>query len=135
VVNGAAQTIPVNSGWVFVGPTTLVTLKASQTVSGAVSASLGVTAGSTALVDVDFCYTTSGQPTPVPFYGYAWVTTELRGPMQLISDTATMAPLDDNGGTYTVGLCAQNESATVPIDQNDYVTGWLQIAEGRILTN
>jgi hypothetical protein len=109
-----------------------VTLSAGQTVTGAVSASLGVNAGTTATVDVDFCYSTADAPQP--FYGYTYVKTQLSGPMQIVSDTAAMGPLEPNGGTYNVGLCARNESSTVAIDQNDYVTGWLLVANGQILT-
>jgi hypothetical protein len=111
-----------------------VTLTAGQTVTGAVSASIGVAAGTSALVDVDFCYTTSGETMPQPFYGYTYVKTQLSGPMQIVSDTATMGPLDISGGTYRVGLCARNESDSVPIDKNDYVTGWLMVANGSIIT-
>jgi hypothetical protein len=134
VVNGDAAVIPTSSDWVFVGPSTQVTLTAGQTVTGAVSASIGVGAGTSALVDVDFCYTTSGEAMPQPFYGYTYVKTQLSGPMQIVSDTATMGPLDISGGTYRVGLCARNESDSVPIDKNDYVTGWLLVANGSIIT-
>jgi hypothetical protein len=134
VVNGDATDIPVGSTWGFVGPSTSITLGANQTVSGAVSASLGVAAGNSVTIDVDFCYATQNDPTPQPFYGYTYVRVDLTGPRQLVSDTATMSPLDSNGGTYKVGLCVKYDSGTVPVDQNDYVTGWLLVANGQIIT-
>jgi hypothetical protein len=128
--NGPVGSIPVNSGFVFAGPTVTLTTTAGQTIMASSEAPLGTTA-TTATIDVSICKSpATGTPaltlldtlTPAGFS--ISVATTTRIPFAAASAGAPGA------GTWKIGECVDNTSTTQALDNNDYVSGYAYVTTG-----
>jgi hypothetical protein len=128
--NGPIGTIPVNSGFVFTGPTVTLTTTAGQTIMASSEAPLGTSAG-TASIDVSICKSpATGTPaltlldtlTPAGFSISTATTTRIP-----FAADAAGAP---GAGTWKIGECVSNTSATQALDVTDYVSGYAFVTTG-----
>jgi hypothetical protein len=130
--NGPIAAIPVSSGFVFAGPTVTLTTTAGQTIMASSEAPLATTtAASTASIEVSICKSpATGTPaltlldtiTPA---GYS-ISTATTTRIPFAADAAG-AP---GAGTWKIGECVNNTSATVAVDGNDYVSGYAFVTTG-----
>jgi hypothetical protein len=124
--SGTTATIPVSSGFVFAGtPATLTTTAVQRfTVSGSAALATGAT---TATIEVSICIQPSAGGTikelnPAPGGAFeSAIATTTRIPF---AAAATGVP---GAGTWNVGLCIDNTSATQAIDNNDWSIGYAQV--------
>lgn len=120
--NGSIGTIPGSSTlWVLVGPTATVTTTASQRLTGAASAPLGILGTGTVSFDYGLCYRPSAGGTVTNFTGSSYSTGEAASNRTAFAATASVSP---GAGTWAVGFCVRN-AGTVSLDDNDWVNGWI----------
>jgi hypothetical protein len=121
--SGPIGTVPIGSiVFSFVGPTASFTTTAGQRLTGSASAVLG--AASTVSFDFSLCYSTDGGMTVLPFGGFDYQTANadsLRRPFAAANSVVIGVT-----GTVIAGFCAHNNSASVPMDRNNYVSGFFQ---------
>ncbi len=122
----------INSGssqWVFAGPTANVTTTATQRITGAAQAPLGIlTTGSTATFGYDLCYRTAGTTNALTnFSGSTFSTGEVTDTAGRLSFTAA-ASVVPTAGTWEVGYCILN-SGSINLDNTDMVNGWVIVTE------
>ncbi|MFZ5469400.1 MAG: hypothetical protein ACOZIN_08185 [Myxococcota bacterium] len=121
---GIINTIAGNSvTWTFAGPTATVTVASGQRLTAVASALLRKFTAGSQFFDYGICYSSGG--TLTNFAGLSnYLTAEVdNGPRHSYAASATVAP---PAGTYSVGFCVRN-GGTNPIDDNDYVNGWVQV--------
>ena len=110
--NGAVGTIPVNSGFVFAGPTTTLTTTASQSIMASSEAPLGTSAG-TAVVEVSIC---KSPATGTPSLTLLDTLTPAGYSISTASTTRVPFAADSAGapgaGTWKIGECVNNTSTT-----------------------
>jgi hypothetical protein len=110
--------IAPSGGYVFVGPTTTLTVTAGQRLTGSVTAILGST--TTGDFDYGLCYQL-GAGAITNFAGGDWLTTRIDSVAQPYNASASVIP--PSAGTYATGFCVR--SSTITLDTNDYVNGWI----------
>ena len=112
------------TGYVFAGGTVNVTTTATQRLTGAAEAPMGLTAGATAqTANVDLCYRPSGGGTLTNFSGGFYSIHRFVAERRAYVGTGTVIP---GAGTWTVGLCVYNYGAAT-ISDNDYTNGYVQV--------
>ena len=118
-IDGGVAAIPAStSGFIFIGPTSTITLTGSQVVTGTASTDMMIGAAS-ADIDYDLCYLPNGQTTPSEFHpgGYLWaIVTTARQSFTAVGAVALPA------GQYQFGMCVSNLSGA-PINGTDFVQG------------
>ncbi|MCC6328068.1 MAG: collagen-like protein [Acidobacteria bacterium] len=116
---------PNNSSYLFAGPTVSVTLTDGQRLIGAASASILSNPGTQPgeVFDYGLCYQAAGG-TINNFLDNNFLAAHK--PVQL-SNFSASAVVELPAGTYTVGFCIRNRSATA-IGPGDTVNGWLMVA-------
>jgi hypothetical protein len=117
-ISGQAAVIAPSGGYVFVGPTTTLTVTAGQRLTGSVTAILGST--TTGDFDYGLCYQL-GAGAITNFAGGDWLTTRIDSVAQPYNASASVIP--PSAGTYATGFCVR--SSTITLDTNDYVNGWI----------
>ncbi len=105
----------------FFGPTVVVTVASGQTLFGAAEAPLATDAG-VATARAGLCYQL-GSGTIANFAGFNYSVVEVDTTRTPIAAAAAITTLN---GTYNVGFCVQNQTATA-INDNDYVSGWVML--------
>lgn len=113
------------TAYVFVGPTVQVTTTATQRLTGAAEAPLGLAAGSAATTgNVGLCYRSSvAGSTITNFVGGSYSIHRFVAGREAYPAAGTVVP---GAGTYTVGFCVLNVGATA-ITDNDFVNGYVQV--------
>ena len=97
--------------------------RATQRLTGASQAPLGLISGGPAKIQYGLCYQPSGGGTIVNFVGGNYSYGEVLTSTQSFAGTATVVP---GAGTWKVGFCVYN-SSTSALDDNDFVNGWVQV--------
>jgi hypothetical protein len=123
---GAIQTIPVNSGFVFAGPSTTLTTTAAQTIVASSEAAMATPAATTTTAEVSICkQPTTGTPT------VSLLDTKVSGAFSIVTigSPRISYPADAVGvpgiaGTWKIGECVNNIGATNAISDNDFVMGY-----------
>jgi hypothetical protein len=121
--SGGVGTINQGAALAFYGPTASVPVAANQSITGTVSAALSTTSG-TANTYIALCYRLgAGAVTPLSGAGSFHIVevSTTRVPYTQVGSSSALA-----AGTYTVGFCAQNTTAT-SINSNDYSVGWVTV--------
>ena len=140
--SGSIGTIGVNATqFVFAGPTVNVTTTATQSITGAVQAPLGIlpnfspfcSGASTssscfAYFGYDLCYRAAGSSAVLTnFTGSAHSIGEVGAVTGRGSFTAA-ASLIPGAGTWQVGYCVLN-SGLYPLNNNDILNGWILVTD------
>ena len=120
---GAAPTMIVtNTTWVFVGPQALISLGAGQRLLGSAMVPLGASAPG--VVYLDLCHQPAAGGLLVNFSGD-------RFSMVMVDSTreaqAAVGVTSAPAGATKVGVCVKADGASVNLNQNDYVNGWVQV--------
>jgi len=120
---GGVASINANTpSFAFYGPTQSVPVLAGQAMTGTVSAALSTTAGQ-ANLEIALCYRLGAgsitEFTPNSYHAVEVSVTRI--PYTQVGSTAGLA-----AGTYTVGFCARNFSATA-VNSNDWSVGWVTV--------
>jgi len=123
--NGSVGSIAASSALAFHGPTTAITLtSATQRLTGTATAALATSSGTvnaTVSFQPDLCYKL-GAGAIVAFNGNNYASPAVTTTRIDVGVTGSIVP--GAAGTYTVGFCAKNSTATA-IDANDFVNGWV----------
>src|SRR5690606_5269710 len=122
----ATASIAGNSAvYVFVGPTSQVTVTGTQRLTGSAEVPLGLPAGSAPTNGyLGLCYQpTAGGSTIANFAGGNYSRHRFVAGRQTYAAAGTVVP---GAGTYNLGVCVRNISAT-PITDNDFVNGWVMV--------
>ncbi len=125
-INGFATAGPFSSttGYVFVGPTAIITVTSTtQKIVASIEAPLATTSG-TASVYYGVCYRlgTTGTVTNFVAGNFSIIMIDLmRHPHSATATVTGLAP-----GTYYIGA-GINNSSTTAITNNDYVNGWAML--------
>lgn len=113
------------TAWVFAGPTATVTTTASQRITGAALAPLGLASGGPQLAQIDLCYQPSaGGGTVTNFTGGAFAIVQMTTTRVAIPATASIIP---GAGTWKVGFCINNYGGAIALTNNDFINGWVQV--------
>jgi len=119
---GVASINGNTTSFAFYGPTQSVPVLAGQAMTGTVSAALSTTAGQ-ANLEIALCYRLGAgsitEFTPNSYHAVEVSVTRI--PYTQVGSTASLA-----AGTYTVGFCARNFSATA-VNSNDWSVGWVTV--------
>ena len=110
--------------YVFAGPTENISITTGQKVCGSVSASLSTTTGLATGVRVGLGYMPSPWGVITNFAGGAYSMIEIGTQRIPVSASSCISGLA--AGTYVFGFIIMNGS-TIPIDDNDYLNGWLMV--------
>jgi hypothetical protein len=124
---GVVASIPGNgAAWIFAGPFATVTTTATQKLTGAAEAPLGLTAGAAAQITrVDLCYqSTAAGATVTNFSGGNWSEHRVVAERRQYVAVGSVTP---GAGTWRVGLCVHNSGGAAAISDNDYVNGYVQV--------
>jgi hypothetical protein len=127
---GPDNTIPVNSGYVFAGPTTTLTTTAGQSIMASSEAALESTG---AAVNVTICKAPASG-TPVTFLD----TTAPGGAFSnvMVGTTRLTYAAEGTGspgpGTWKIGECVDNTSTVNTIGPNDYTLGYAFVVNGSV---
>ena len=116
---------PNSTVYVFAGPTAQVTTTATQRLTGAAEAPLGLAVGAGATTGyIGLCYQSTAAGSVITnFVGGAFSIHRFVGGREAYPAAGTVVP---GAGTYNVGYCIRNVGATALTD-NDYVNGYVQI--------
>lgn len=129
VASALPSIISVGPDWTFQGNTATVTLADNQRLTGAGAAALGANPAVTG-VGIALCYQREGG-TIVDFGENAWTDTSIPTSTTALpvagSAPRTMGGTALTAGTYKVGFCVRNMNASVSINNNDWVTFWVQV--------
>ncbi|WP_206212307.1 hypothetical protein [Wenzhouxiangella sp. XN79A] len=109
------------AAYVFVGQTRQVVLAAGQTMIAAAEAALSTSSG-VARARIGMCWQRDGMGSLTNFAGGRYMVAEIDTTRTPVGASAQVSGLAS--GTYTVGFCVLNSSATA-INDNDYVNGWV----------
>ncbi len=111
--------------YVFVGPTAQVTTTATQRLTGAAEAPLGLATGSAATTGfVGLCYQSTAAGSVINnFVGGNYSVHRFVGGREAYPAVGTVVP---GAGTYNVGYCVRNLGVTA-ITDNDWVNGYVQV--------
>jgi hypothetical protein len=124
---GAVAAIPVSSGFVFAGPQATVTTNATQVVTATGSAALGTTTGSAGIL-LSICKEPSTGGTISTLGGSV-------ADYQSVTATTARVPFGNawtgtpGAGTWLIGECVDNTSATQAVDSNDWSTGYAAVID------
>ena len=119
---GATLTV-ANGVFSFAGATTTLTLAAGQRITAVGSMSVGSTTGF--LARVDLCYqSAAGGTVNSPSNAYK-VVTGAANQRVMFSPVMSIAGLA--AGSYKVGNCIAGDSANVPLNVNDWSSGWAMV--------
>jgi hypothetical protein len=124
---------PTTTQFVFAGPVTTLTTTATQSIAGSGSVALGTNSG-TPLADVGVCVSPTGANTPAPLDNNtdgAFTELDITTTRQVYGESATGTP---GAGTWDVGICVQNDSSTLAINNNDYSVGYAFVANGTVVS-
>jgi hypothetical protein len=123
--NGTAPASIAGSAanYVFVGPTSPVTITVAQRLTGTATAVLGMTSGTPQSFDIGLCYQL-GAGTITNFAALNYITARAHPEPRQYSAAASVQPFA--AGTYTVGLCVRN-TGTGALNNNDWVNGWVAV--------
>jgi hypothetical protein len=114
----------LSAGYVFVGPTATVTTTATQRLTGAAQAPLGLLPGEVSqLAQVGLCYQSDAGGIILNFAGDNFSNQQFRAGRDNYSAISSVVP---GANTWKVGFCVQN-SGSAPIADNDYVNGWVMV--------
>lgn len=113
-----------SSGWVFAGPTTVVTTVAGQRITGAAQAPLGLASGGPQTFEYDICYQPSGGGSLTNFSGGAFSIGQITTTR---SSWPAMGSKSPGAGTWKVGYCVLNNGGAIAISNNDFVNGWVLV--------
>jgi hypothetical protein len=121
---GAIGTIPpLAATFVFAGPTATFAMTTGQRLTGSASGVLGTTSG-TAYFDFSLCYSTDGGVTIHPFAtGNQYQSAAADSVFKPFA--TSYSTVINFTGTVIGGFCVRNNTV-VPMNQNDYVNGFLQ---------
>lgn len=124
-INGyAGANIAANSlVYVFVGPTTTVTVNGTQKIVACAEAPLAIGTGGPISIEAGMCYQSSGGGTITNFVGGNYSIVEVDTNRSTISASAAITL---PAGTYVIGFGVKNYSTTA-ITDNDYVNGWVMV--------
>jgi hypothetical protein len=124
--SGAIQAI-AGSGtvYVFAGPTAVVTITASQRLTGSAFGVMGLTTGGPQRIDIGMCYQLGAGAVLNFIDPTHYVTVPMPAEQRMYTASATVVP--GTAGTYTVGLCVRNQHGAIAIDNNDYMNGFVQV--------
>jgi hypothetical protein len=129
---GPDNTIPTSSGYVFAGPTTTLTTVAGQSIMASSEAALESPGGADA--NVTICKAPAATGTPVTFLD----ATAPGGAFSNVTVSATRLTYAAEGtgspgaGTWKIGECVENTSATNTIGPNDYTLGYAFVVNGTV---
>jgi hypothetical protein len=114
-----------SADYVFAGPTAQVTTTpAAPRLTGAGVAPLRLLSGGPITADVGLCYQSTVPASPlVNFAGFTYMTVQITTTLVPYAASFSVTP---PLGTYNVGMCVRNSSAT-SINFNDYANGWVQV--------
>ncbi|WP_374087458.1 DNRLRE domain-containing protein [Methylomicrobium lacus] len=126
-LNGGIRSIdPNETAFTFHGPLAEVTITDTQYITSTITASLKTSAAySHADFRANICYQLqpSGTVTPFVANGFQLHTATPTG----VSFSLAQSALPRIAGMYKVGFCSFNLSTTTPIDNNDYLQGWVMV--------
>jgi hypothetical protein len=122
---GLVASIPGNGGaYVFAGPTATVTTTATQSLTGAAEAPIGLAAGSAAgQARIGLCYQATAGGAINVFAGLNYSIHRVVAERRAYSAAGTVVP---GAGSWRVGMCVWNMAAGA-ISDNDYVNGYVQV--------
>ncbi len=120
---GTYEIFPGKS-WQFFGPVRSVTVGDGQRLFGSASAVLGSNTGQTRAA-IAICYQRTASEPIVPLVGDNHLNVAIDG-LQRSHSVNAAASLPR--GTYSVGFCVVNLGKEI-IGNNNYVNGWLMIAD------
>ncbi|MBI5090332.1 MAG: hypothetical protein HZB15_16150 [Actinobacteria bacterium] len=119
--SGLMNTLFVAGSYVFMGPTTSVTVAAGQRMTGSAMAPIGVSAGA-ATVQLDLCYRTNGTSNALTgFNGGEYSVVEVSTVRVSYAVTGTVVP---GAGTWEVGVCGITNAS---LNDNNFVNGYVQV--------
>jgi hypothetical protein len=120
------------TSYVFAGPTALLTVDGTQAIVGSATADLAVTTG-TAQVAVNLCYQLQGSQAILEFSPFGYVLAQVTTTRSSVTSIGASKPA---AGTYLVGLCAKNTSATQAVDSADWTQGnFMVVTTGGLIFN
>lgn len=124
-ISGAISTdIAASAGtFSFVGPTTTVTITATQRLTGSSTVAVGTASGVSNSVNFDICYKL-GSGFIHTFSGTNFLNFQVDATRSPLTASGTTVP--GVAGTYTVGPCIENVG-TVDLQNNDYANTWIQV--------
>jgi hypothetical protein len=133
---GGIATIPVNSGFVFAGPTTTLTTTATQTIVATSEAAMATPAATnTTSAEISICKAPAATGTPVTLLnlkvGGAFSIVTVGFPRISYPANATGAP---GAGSWKIGECVNNTGATFAISNNDFAMGDAYVVNGAVVT-
>lgn len=106
------------------GPSSTVTITATQRLTATVTAALGTTAG-TADFDYNLCYQNVQTGVITEFSPGAYIS--VTAGATIATFTASQSVVPGVAGDYKVGMCIQNSSLTTALDKNDWGQGWVMV--------
>lgn len=112
--------------WTFMGPTQTVTVAAGQKLVGSAVAVLAtMSATPVTNVGIGLCSQLGTTGALAVFAGGAYTATSITSTRATYAASAVRTGLA--AGTYTVGFCFQTPTANGPIDNNEWVNGWVMV--------
>jgi hypothetical protein len=118
VINGAVAPTLLSSAFQFLGPTASVTLTSGQALVGTVSAGLGSSTG--AIANFSICADSGGGAFPLNG-GILGIPIDAQ--RRIYSESVVLQPGTVSPGSYSVGLCATGNTAT--LNNNDWANGYV----------
>jgi hypothetical protein len=123
---GLVSAITGNSlAYVFAGGTVLVTTTATQRLTGAAEAPMGLAAGAAAQTAfIDLCYQPAAGGALSNFSGGFYSIHRMVAERRAYTAVGTVVP---GAGSWNVGLCVRNGGGGATISDNDYTNGYVQV--------
>jgi collagen triple helix repeat protein len=129
LLNGPIGAPLQQANFAFVGPTTTVTLTASQRVTATATAILGHKIGGSPTLDYTLCSLKAGTNTLVGLAGFlsVKVPNDPNSTRAYPASGSQPASVLGGAGTYLIGYCARNPTGP-SIDLFDWVQGWVLVS-------
>ena len=123
---GPVASIPgSSSAFVFAGPTATLTTATGQRLTGAAGAPLGSTASTGGqTIDYDLCYQPSGGGPVTNFVSGNYSIGVVFPERRTFIAAASVVP---GAGTWKVGFCVLDSGGPNAVNNNDFVSGWVQV--------
>lgn len=120
---GPGAVIPKNTAQ-FYGPTVTIATAAGQRLTGSATGSMGISGTDKVYAYISLCYqSTQGGPLNA-FAGQDYLEVQVTNIMVPLAVSTSVVP---GAGTWKVGFCVHNQSFDVPIDNPDWVNGWVML--------
>ncbi len=122
---GQGSSVPAQTAQ-FYGPTVEVACEAGQRLTGSATASMAVFSATAKSIYayIGLCYQDiSGGPLTI-FSGKEYIEVQITNSMIPYAVSASVIP---GAGKYNVGFCLHNQAFKEPIDNWDWVNGWVMV--------